>query len=126
MAENQPPPSANTADTAGIPYYNKEREKLQDLLRRKKLLELSIARQDEAIYKKETDYFEDTPAGNIITGFDNYTKGVAGSIGGRRRTGVPEQNRVFSRSSVTYNINAVSPMNCEREGEWGAVADDLE
>ena len=60
---------------------------------------------DDAIYKKETEYLEDTPYGNILIGFDNYIKGSSSSApgGGRRKTGVDDGNRVFSRSSIRYN-----------------------
>jgi chromatin modification-related protein EAF6 len=65
---------------------------------------------DDAIYKKETEYLEDTPYGNILTGFDNYIKGSSSSApgGGRRKAGVDDNVRVFSRSSVRYNDNIVS------------------
>jgi hypothetical protein len=65
------------------------------------------AAQEEAIYQKETDYLENTPNGNIITGFDNYTKGTTGAAAQRRKTGLTDANRVFSRSSISYNPNAV-------------------
>lgn len=60
------------------------------------------AAMDEAIYKKEGEYLESTPHGNILTGFDNYIKGVTsnGVGGGRRKAGVGEADRVFSRSSM--------------------------
>jgi chromatin modification-related protein EAF6 len=60
---------------------------------------------DDAIYKKETEYLEDTPYGNILIGFDNYIKGSSSAApgGGRRKAGVDDTNRVFSRSSVRYN-----------------------
>ncbi len=37
--------------------------------------------REEAIFQKESDYLENTPSGNIITGFDNYTKGTTGARG---------------------------------------------
>jgi chromatin modification-related protein EAF6 len=60
---------------------------------------------DDAIYKRETEYLEDTPYGNILIGFDNYIKGSSSAApgGGRRKAGVDDTNRVFSRSSVRYN-----------------------
>lgn len=63
------------------------------------------AAQEETIYQKETDYLESTPHGNIITGFDNYTKGTTGAAAQRRKTGLTDANRVFSRSSISYNPN---------------------
>jgi chromatin modification-related protein EAF6 len=55
---------------------------------------------DEAIYKKEGEYLEDTPHGNVLTGFDNYIKGVTSNAVARRKQGVSDNDRVFSRSSV--------------------------
>lgn len=65
---------------------------------------LKQAAREEAIERKETEYLESTPAGNILMGFDNYTKGSTQAAAAQRRKGIhPEQYRVFSRSSVTYN-----------------------
>ena len=112
MAENIPPASAATGtngDVPGQPFYDKARAHLKDLIAKKKAIEASLFRQEEAIHKKETDYLDDTPSGNIIIGFDAYTKGSGSSLqAGRKRFGVAEANRVFSRSSISYNANAVS------------------
>lgn len=65
------------------------------------------ANREEAIERKETEYLESTPAGNILTGFDNYTKGTTQAAAAQRRKAGPlEQHRVFSRSSISYNPNA--------------------
>lgn len=62
------------------------------------------------IEQKETEYLESTPAGNILTGFDNYTKGTTSAQAAqRRKAGALDQYRVFSRSSISYNPNAVVP-----------------
>lgn len=55
----------------------------------------------------ETKYLDSTPIGNILTGFDNYTKGLTATSAQRRKVGAIEQNRVFSRSSISYNPNNV-------------------
>ena len=77
---------------------------------------------EESIFHYEQSYLEETGAGNIIKGFDNYIKGstAAGagangaggvSIGGaggaaggagRRKAQVTDQDRVFSRSSASF------------------------
>lgn len=67
------------------------------------------AAEEDSIYQKETEYLETTPAGNIVVGFDNYTKGTGNAAAARRKTGLTETNRVFSRSSVSYNANNVCP-----------------
>lgn len=77
-------------------------------MRKQQQLQRTLAHQEESIYKKETEYLEDTPQGNIILGFENYTKGSAlGGAGGRRGgggRGVSDGNRVFSRSSVSWGV----------------------
>lgn len=60
---------------------------------------------EDGIAQKESAYLESTPAGNIITGFDNYMKGTSGAAAQRRKAGPMEQNRVFSRSSISYRPN---------------------
>ncbi|KAG0651191.1 Chromatin modification-related [Hyphodiscus hymeniophilus] len=109
MSENAPPSVVPTAgDVPGQPYYEKTRRHLQELLRKKNILTNNLANLEDQIYKKETEYLEETPSGNIITGFENYTKGTSGIGGGRKRGNVVDGNRVFSKSSISFNANAVS------------------
>lgn len=54
---------------------------------------------------KEASYLESTPSGNIITGFDNYMKGTSSAAAQRRKAGSADQNRVFSKSSISYRPN---------------------
>ncbi|KAL1902781.1 hypothetical protein Sste5346_000691 [Sporothrix stenoceras] len=102
------------ADTPGMPYYEKSRQTLKELLQKRKTLERQLHTREEAILSKETEYLENTISGNIITGFDNYVKGITGAAAQRRKTGVTEANRVFSRSSISYNAanasNAPTPL----------------
>ncbi|PON18613.1 hypothetical protein C2W62_06970 [Candidatus Entotheonella serta] len=68
---------------------------------------------------KEAAYLDSTPAGNIITGFDNYMKGQSGAAAQRRKAGPAEQNRVFSRSSVSYRPN--NGVSGIRASSWGGA-----
>lgn len=127
---------ASTGDK-GIPYYEKIRKDLREMLQRKKQLDRNLVRPspipppcpispntlsvshrrcmsiiltfsphpppphqvhlEDQIAKFEVTYFDDTPNGNIIRGFDSYIKGTAA----RRRNAIGDADRVFSMSSVT-------------------------
>ena len=57
----------------------------------------------------ETQYLEETSAGNIIKCFDNYIKGAvpAGATGStgtatRRKAQISDADRIFSRSSSAF------------------------
>ncbi|KAM0486815.1 hypothetical protein ACHAPX_000078 [Trichoderma viride] len=85
--------------------YKKAQARVRDLVDRRRQLERRLASMEESIAQKETAYLDSTPSGNIITGFDNYMKGTSGAAAQRRKTGPAEQNRVFSRSSISYRPN---------------------
>ncbi|KAK7564512.1 histone acetyltransferase subunit NuA4-domain-containing protein [Phyllosticta citricarpa] len=121
MAENAPPvdpaANANSEATRGLPYYEKLRKDLRDALQKKRLLDNALNNLEETIYRAETNYLEETTAGNIVKGFDNYIKGSTAStvsnIGGanaaRRKAAVNDQDRIFSRSSHSFLFNQESP-----------------
>ncbi|OJD20300.1 hypothetical protein ACJ73_08364, partial [Blastomyces percursus] len=134
MTENIPPTTAAggksiPADSGpeqlqnrGIPYYEKLRRELRETIQKKRLMDKNMAALEESIYRFEQSYLEETGAGNIIKGFDNYIKGssgvsgigLGGSLGSmtggggtggpatRRKTAVQDSDRVFSRSSASF------------------------
>ncbi|KAG0127668.1 histone acetyltransferase subunit NuA4-domain-containing protein [Tuber indicum] len=89
------PPGA--PDKAGMPYYEKIRKDLRDMIQRKRGLDKTLAVYEENIAKCEITYLEDTQNGNIVKGFDNYIKGTAA----RRRNNISDMDRIFSHSSLT-------------------------
>ncbi|PSR77547.1 histone acetyltransferase subunit NuA4-domain-containing protein [Coniella lustricola] len=92
----------------GVPFYESQRKHLKELLEKRRKLAEKMQRDEETIEQKENEYLDSTPAGNILTGFDNYTKGTTQAAAAqRRKTGPSDQHRVFSRSSISYNSNAV-------------------
>ncbi|KXJ95587.1 histone acetyltransferase subunit NuA4-domain-containing protein [Microdochium bolleyi] len=100
---------ATAAGADQLAAYEQSRKHLKQMLNRQADLKRQLAAHETSILQYETDYLESTPMGNIITGFDNYAKGTSSSVAAqRRRTGLIDQNRVFSRSSISYN-----PLNPE-------------
>lgn len=111
MAENVPPGSAPAnapADQPGRPYYESLRSNLRATLDKKRRLDAELAELEDRIFKAESTYLEETSSsGNIVRGFDGWVKGVAISAGGRggddrRRGRIRDEDRVFSRSSVSW------------------------
>jgi len=113
MAENIPPPtpsapgtSTNTADQPGRPYYESLRTTLRATLEKKRKLDEQLAAIEDQIFKAEGTYLEETASsGNIVRGFDGWVKGVqVGGRGGEGRRGgrVRDEERIFSRSSVSW------------------------
>ncbi|KAI1431705.1 histone acetyltransferase subunit NuA4-domain-containing protein [Xylaria sp. CBS 124048] len=110
MSENFQPTAASGAGAnngdgqPGVAHYEKQRQILKELIQNRKLLERQLIAQDQAILLKETEYLENTPYGNIIAGFDGYIKGsTSNATAQRKRSGLIDQNRIFSRSSISHN-----------------------
>jgi len=104
--------------TRGRPYYEKLRRDLKQILDKKRELDRSMSALDNTIARLESNYLDETSAaGNIIKGFDNYIKastatssaGVSTGAGTatRRKVGVSDQDRIFSRSSVSWSAKVV-------------------
>lgn len=110
MAENIPPdmalPASASADQPGRPYYEALRSTLRQTLERKRKLDEQLATVEDQIFKLESSYLEETASsGNIVRGFDGWVKGVqVGRAAGedRRRGRIRDEDRVFSRSSVSW------------------------
>ncbi|KAL3423575.1 Chromatin modification-related protein eaf6 [Phlyctema vagabunda] len=123
MAENVAPVSVPGAELPGAPFYEKSRVELKKLIHEKRRLEAELQAHEDLIYKKETDYFEDTPSGNIITGFEAYTKGTGAAPGAARRKGqITADHRVFSSSSITYNADAAQTFDSAQSTPMAAMA----
>ncbi|KAH7123857.1 histone acetyltransferase subunit NuA4-domain-containing protein [Dendryphion nanum] len=126
MAENAPPTSATNAaaDTSrGMPYYERLRRDLRESLQRKRTLDTGLAQIEDNILRIETAYLEETNAGNIIKGFDNYIKGAtAGTTSSgagtatRRKVPISDADRIFSRSSSSFmKVRVLSRTSFETE-----------
>ncbi|KAJ5917824.1 hypothetical protein N7454_010199 [Penicillium verhagenii] len=119
-------PGDQNAANRGLPYYEKLRRELRDTLARKRAMDRSMGQLEDQIYRFEQSYLEETTAGNIIKGFDNYIKGSANAsslgasglslgsnVGGRRKAQVTDSDRVFSRSSASYALDSPGPSSVQ-------------
>ena len=131
MAENIPPNGSSMDATRGIPYYEKLKKDLHNTIQRKRTIDKNMVffstnsrsrsnltffglqeTIEQQIYRCEAAYLEETGAGNIIKGFDNYIKGsstvgnassnTGGGTSTRRKGQITEADRVFSRSSASF------------------------
>lgn len=113
MVENIPSTTGGETQvddaTRGLPYYNQIKGTTRNLLKKKAETDEKVAQANAAVWNKETTYLEDTPAGNILKGFDGYIKSstTAGSAGtggtsSRRKATISDNDRLFSRSSTGY------------------------
>ncbi|KAJ3071890.1 hypothetical protein HDU98_004651 [Podochytrium sp. JEL0797] len=75
-------------------------KELQDLLAKKKQLDRQLATIEANIYTYEGSYLDD-PNGNIVKGYDGYVHGTRVETKYRKNK-IPESDRIFSQSSVTY------------------------
>ncbi|PSN63472.1 NuA4-domain-containing protein [Corynespora cassiicola Philippines] len=119
MTENAPQSgAANAAADAsrGMPYYERLRRDLRESLNKKRVIDSNLMQLEENINRIETAYLEETSAGNIIKGFDNYIKGAATTTttsgtgtATRRKAPISEADRIFSRSSSSFLREASTP-----------------
>lgn len=78
--------------------YEKERAQLKALLAKRKEINKELDDVEEKLYLEESAYLQDASAGNVIKGFEHYTKNSQN----RRRYTVTENDRIFSQSSVLF------------------------
>lgn len=109
MTENIPPGAGGAttaADQPGRPYYESLRTTLRSTLDKKRKLDEQLAALEEQIYKIEGTYLEETTnSGNIVRGFDAWVKNVTlnkSAADDRRRGRIRDDDRIFSRSSVSW------------------------
>jgi chromatin modification-related protein EAF6 len=69
---------------------------------RKEALRQGLQGLERQIFALETAYLEDTPAGNVVQGFDNYAANARKSL---PRKKVMDSERIFSLSSTTSASN---------------------
>jgi chromatin modification-related protein EAF6 len=132
MTENNKQPAATTAAEQPPPTLEeiqREQAKLRTLITRRQNVmnrlvstpgqgslckvgnsakHTSQQAQEASIAAKESAYLENTPHGNILTGFDNYIKGTNSAAASRKKVAPMDQNKLFTNSSISYKPNDVS------------------
>lgn len=83
--------------------YNKMRKQLKESITKRNALEEEVTKLEEDIYDKETQYLEDGVInGNIVKGFQNFSKTSSSSTSRARKIQFSDEDRIFSLSSSTY------------------------
>ncbi|KAF2442481.1 NuA4-domain-containing protein [Karstenula rhodostoma CBS 690.94] len=129
MAENAPPTSASNAQpdaSRGMPYYERLRRDLRESLQKKRAIDHNLEQLEATILRVETQYLEETSAGNIVKGFDNYIKGAAAvstasstGTATRRKAQISEADRIFSRSSSAFVRESSTPGSAQTTPSHG-------
>ncbi|KAG7663613.1 EAF6 [[Candida] subhashii] len=92
-----------SSSDASIEKYAEIKNKLTQQILRKQELTEKLNSLEDSIYQKELDYFEESSIGNIVKGFENFSKSGGGGVGGnKRRITYTEDDHIFSLSSVNY------------------------
>ncbi|CAN3355256.1 chromatin modification-related protein Eaf6p [Diutina catenulata] len=104
---NAPPPTAKIppkeqvkTEASESDKYTKLKDDLVKEILKKQELEKKLSDLEDQIYDKENDYFNESVYGNIIKGFDNFSK-ASGSTA-KKRLQYSEDDHIFSLSSTNY------------------------
>lgn len=102
---------------ASIDKYNELKKKLTQQILKKQEITNKLSKLEDTIYQKESDYFEESYSGNIVKGFENFSKSSGGGAGGtgggsgssgfKRRIVYTEDDHIFSLSSISFVKNMV-------------------
>lgn len=82
-------------------YVELKNKLIQQILKKQELTR-KLTTLEDSIYRKEIDYFEESPLGNIVKGFENFSKTSGGGGANKRKILYSEDDHIFSLSSVNY------------------------
>lgn len=95
--------TGNTSlDTPSIDKYTEVKNQLTEQILKKQELTAKLTAIEDSIYEKETDYFNESTYGNIVKGFENFSKTSGGGGSNKRRYQYTDDDHIFSLSSVNY------------------------
>jgi chromatin modification-related protein EAF6 len=81
--------------------YNAVKARLIQQIVRKQELDDKLSALEDAIYEKENEYFAESAYGNIVKGFDNFTRASTGGSH-KKRIHYTDEDHIFSLSSATF------------------------
>lgn len=96
-----------TTKAHDLRIYEDSRTELRELLAKREKLRAEIIEIGETLERQEAEYVDNNPTGNILQGWDGLLKGGSAEAK-RRRTMAQESIKLFSRSHISYNPQAVA------------------
>ncbi|ODV80969.1 NuA4-domain-containing protein [Suhomyces tanzawaensis NRRL Y-17324] len=90
------------AELPSIDNYTKVKNQLTQQILKKQELSSKLTQLEDSIYEKESDYFNESAYGNIVKGFENFSKTSGGGSSNKKRFQYSAEDHIFSLSSVNY------------------------
>lgn len=90
--------------------YNELKSQLTKEILKKQELNNRLNKLEDLIYERENDYFDESLYGNIVKGFENFSKNT--NISNKRKISYTDDDHIFSLSSSNYIRNLM-----KRQGE---------
>ncbi|CAK7895907.1 chromatin modification-related protein Eaf6p [[Candida] anglica] len=84
--------------------YNAVKARLTSQILRKQELDAKLSKLEDHIYEKEDEYFAESTFGNIVKGFENFTKTNTGGSN-KKRIIYTDDDHIFSLSSANFVKN---------------------
>lgn len=81
--------------------YTRLKNELIQNIKAKQEVEAKLEKLEDSIYECETEYFNESTYGNIVKGFDSFTKSNTNTANKKRIT-YTDDDHIFSLSSVNY------------------------
>lgn len=100
-----------------LDQYTQLKNELTKLILKKQELDAQLLALEDAIYDKESDYFNESTYGNIVKGFDSFAKSSSGGSN-KRKMVYTDDDHIFSLSSSTFVKTLM-----KREGVNGGAPD---
>lgn len=121
-------------DVPSIDKYTEVKNQLTEQILKKQELTAKLTALEDSIYEKETDYFNESTYGNIVKGFENFSKTSGGGGSNKRRYQYTDDDHIFSLSSVNYIKSMMKRQGISNggngsgyaSGAGGAIRDDFD